>query len=165
MTTTISPPATRPPVLDLDARLALASLAMDDRITHAGLAVDVNSAHIAVDPLPEITMPLPQPAAPCPYRTPIAITLWQARTHLEDRGWCTGALRDEQGAVCLMGAVHAVARSEKGAIDALALLLEAIRRDFPDAESVPRWNDRQRDPFLAFRYLDRGAELAHNRSI
>ncbi|MFB7500042.1 hypothetical protein ACFC09_36085 [Streptomyces sp. NPDC056161] len=165
MTTTISLPATRPPALDLDARLALANLAMDDRLAHAGLAVDVNSVHVPTDPLPEITIPnLPQPAAPCPYRTPIAITLWQAHRILGERGWCQGALSDEQGAVCLMEAVQLAAPGSDLVHSSIRLLLEVIRREFRDTQSVPHWNDHHGTSFLAFRFLDQAAELAHTRN-
>ena len=103
--------------------------------------------------------------APCPYPTPAAATLWQARNHLQDSGWCTGALRDEQGAACLMEAIRATAPTGSLADSAMSVLLEAIRRDFPDAVSVPAWNDRRATPHLADRYLGRAAELAHARGI
>ncbi|MFL4904836.1 hypothetical protein ACJ6WF_17015 [Streptomyces sp. MMS24-I2-30] len=165
MTTTTRLPATRPPTLDLDDRLALASLAMDERLALAGLAVDVNSVHVPTDPLPEITIPnLPQPTAPCPYRTPLATTLWQARRILGERGWCRGALSDEQGAVCLMEAVQLAAPGSDLVHGSLRLLLEVIRREFRDAQSVPHWNDHHGTPFMAFRFLDQAVELAHTRN-
>lgn len=153
--------------LDLDARLALAGLAMDERLAAAGLAVAVNSAHIDIDPLPEVTAPLRliPTAAPCPYPTPIAATLHRARLRLDAGGWCTGQLRDEQGARCLIGSIRAEAPNRGAADDACVLLLEAIRRDFPSAETVPSWNDNQRDPRLPGLYLDRAAELAHARGL
>jgi hypothetical protein len=159
--------AAAPVVLDLDARLAVVGAVMDQRCSLAVLAVDVNSAHIATPELPEITAPLrltPTPA-PCPYPTPIAATLHRARLRLDAVGWCTGQLRDEQGAACLIGAIQTEAPTRGQADDACVLLLEAIRRDFPTAETVPSWNDARRDPRLPALYLDRAAELAHARGL
>jgi hypothetical protein len=160
-------PAAAPTVLDLDARLALADAAMNVRLANASAAIEVNTAHIPIDPIPHVdAAPLLAPAvAPCPYPTPAAATLWQARNHLQDSGWCAGALRDEQGAACLLGALRIVAPSADVADDAAAVLLEAIRRDFPNAASVPAWNDQRATKHLADRYLDRAAELAHARNL
>jgi hypothetical protein len=160
--------ATAAPVeLDLDARLAMVGAVMDERCTLAVLAVDVNSAHITGVELPEITAPLPltPTSAPCPYNTPIAATLHRARIRLDTAGWCTGGLRDEQGAACLIGVIRIEASSRGAADDACVILLEAIRRDFPNAESVPSWNDARNDPRLPARYLERAATLAHSRNM
>jgi hypothetical protein len=159
--------AAAPVVLDLDARLALVGAVMDERCTLAVLAVDVNSAHIATPEPLTVTAPLPltPTAAPCPYPTPIAATLHRARLRLEASGWCTGQLRDEQGAACLIGAIRTEAPSRRAADDTCVILLDAIRRDFPTAETVPSWNDNQRDRRLPARYLDRAAELAHARGL
>lgn len=154
--------------LDLDARLALVGAAMSSRLDQAAVAFEVNTAHIAsADPIPEITAPLPltPTSAPCPYPTPIAATLHRARLRLDAGGWCTGQLRDEQGAACLIGVIRAEARSRGEADDACVLLLEAIRRDFPNAETVPSWNDARRDPRLPALYLDRAATLANSRNM
>jgi hypothetical protein len=167
LTLTQATPATEAPALDLDARMALRLAEMDERCTLAVLAVDVNSAHIAAPELPQVTAPPPltPTAAPCPYPTPVAATLHRARLRLEAGGWCTGQLRDEQGAACLIGAIRIEAPNRGAADDACVILLEAIRRDFPTADTVPSWNDNQRDPRLPARYLDRAAELAHNRGL
>jgi hypothetical protein len=161
-------PATRAPVLTLDERLALAGLAMDDRLAQAAVAYEVNTAHLpAADPIPHVdaSPTLVPTLETCPYATPLAITLHRARIRLETGGWCTGALRDEQGAACPLGVIRIEAGSRDQADDAAAVLLEAIRRDFPDAESVPAWNDRRATGWLAARYLDRAAELAHARNL
>jgi hypothetical protein len=155
-----------PVVLDLDARLVEAGLVMDGRLALANLSFEVDTAHIpAADPIPEVTAPLPltPTAAPCPYPTPIAATLHQARLRLEAGGWCTGQLRDGEAA-CLIGAIQRSADSRAEADDACVILLEAIRRDFPHVETVPSWNDNQRGPRLPARYLERAAELAHARN-
>lgn len=159
--------AAAPVELDLDARLAMVGAVMDERCTLAVLAVDVNSAHITGVELPEITAPLPltPTSAPCPYNTPIAATLHRARIRLDTAGWCTGGLRDEQGAACLIGVIRVEAGSHSAADDACVILLEAIRRDFPNAETVPSWNDARNNPRLPARYLERAAELAHSRNM
>jgi hypothetical protein len=165
-------PATRtetaaPVELDLDARLAVVGALMDERLALANVAFEVDTAHIpAADPIPAVVAPplvAPGPA-PCPYGTPLAATLHRARIRLETGGWCTGQLRDEQGAACLIGAIRAEAPTRGQADDACAVLLEAIRRDFADAETIPSWNDSQRGPRLALLYLDRAATLAHSRN-
>jgi hypothetical protein len=158
-TTTLS--LTAPPALDLDARLALTDAIMGARLDQAAIAFEVRTAHIpSADPTPTITAAPPEP---CPYTTPLARLLHHARIRLTTHGWCTDALRDEQGATCLMGALRATAHSRHHADDAMQLLLEAIRRDYPSTPSVPAWNDRHATPHLAARYLDRAAELAHAR--
>jgi hypothetical protein len=160
--------APAPAELDLDARLALVGALMDERLALANLSFEVDTAHIpAADPIPKITAPpliAPTPT-PCPYSTPIAATLHNARVRLETGGWCTGALRDEQDARCLIGAIRAEAPGQHAADDACVLLLETIRRDFRDADTIPSWNDNQRDSRLPLLYLDRAATLAHARGL
>lgn len=167
--TTASPPAVDAPAgLDLDARMALVGALMGERLDQAAIAFEVNTAHIpGADPIPNITAPLPltPTAAPGPYSTPIAGTLHRARIRLENEGWCREALRDEQGARCLIGAIQAEAPTRAAVADVCNVLLDAIRRDFPDADTIGSWNDAWRDPRLPLRYLDRAADLAHARSL
>lgn len=168
MTTTCRAPATpKAPQLDLDARLAARDAAMTVSLDEAAVEFEVRTAHIpGADPIPEIPAPLrltPGPA-PCPYRTPLAGVLWRARIRLERDGWCKGQLRDDARG-CLIGHIRAEASSRDQANDACAVLLEAIRRDFPNAETIPSWNDAQRDPRLPARYLERAASLADARLI
>lgn len=164
MTTTITRQATPPAVLDFDARLALADAAMTARLDEARVRFEIDTARPA-EPTPEITIPLAPAVAPNPYRTPLAQLLHRARTRME-AGWCRGALIDEDGAVCSIGAIRAEAHGDRGlADDACALLLEAIRRDFPDADTIPSWNDSQSTDRQPLRYLDRAAELAHARDL
>jgi hypothetical protein len=169
MTTAPTTSTTAAPVhLDLDARLAMVGAIMAERLDQAAVAFEVNTAHIpSADPIPEVAAPLPltPTVAPCPYSTPVAGTLRRARVRLETGGWCTGQLRDEQGARCLIGAIRAAAGSRAEVDDACVLLLEAIRRDFTDAETIPSWNDSQTSPQPALLYLDRAAALAHARGL
>lgn len=161
--------ATAAPVeLDLDARLALVGALMDQRLALANVTFEVDTAHLpASDPIPAVVAPpVIQPAAaPGPYATRAAGTLHRARVRLEASGWCTGQLRDEQGARCLIGAIRAEAPSRGTADDACTVLLEAIRRDFSDVETVASWNDRQASLRPALLYLDRAAVLADSRGL
>lgn len=142
--------------LTFDERLALAALAVDARI---------NTHKVNLDDVIQVPAEITQPPTACPYSTPLAVTLHKARVRLETDGWCAGALRDEQGANCLIGAIRAEAPTGGVADDACRVLLDAIQRDFPGAETIPSWNDSrngQRQPLL---YLDRAAALAHARML
>jgi len=165
MTTTILAPATRPPALTLDDRLALASLAMDERLDKAAVGFEVNTAHIPADPLPEITIPqLPQTAVPAPYTTPLAALLHRAAVRLQTDGWTRECLVDEQGRRCPIGAIRREAADRDQADKACVLLLDAIQRHW-SAETIPSWNAQQPTVAPVLLAFDRAAELAHNRSI
>lgn len=175
MTTTTLAPASPPPALDLDARLALLDVIMTARLDQAAVAFEVNIAHIAAEALPETTAPLPltPTLAPTPqlspYSTPIAALLHRAHTYIATRGLLRGVLRDDndvEGARCPIGAIRYEARGNRWqADDACVLLLEAIQRDFPDAETVPSWVDAQTSPAPVLLYLDRASQLAAGRGI
>jgi hypothetical protein len=159
-----------PPQLDLDARLALAAHSMDLRLDRAAVAFEVNTAHIPAEPIDlDDLAPIPPLSAPAtaPDRTgtPIAACLRRAHTRLIQAGWCTGALRDEQGATCLAGAIRAAAGDHWLAVDACAVLLDAIQREFAGAETVPSWNDQQADPRTVLRILGRAADHAEQQGI
>jgi hypothetical protein len=170
MTTTLLAPASPPPVLDLDARMALRLALMDDRLATAAVAFEVNTAHIeGAEPVPAITEVVPlTPTLPppvCPYETPVAALLWRARIRIETDGWAR-QLRDDQAmARCPAGAIQIEARTGSEDASARRLLFEAIQRDFPQAESIPSWNDAQADARLPLLYLDRAAQLAADRGI
>lgn len=155
-----------PAELDLDTRLALVGALMDERLALANIAFEVDTAHLpAADPIPAVVAPpaIIPTVEPCPYTTPVAATLHRARIRLETAGWCTGQLRDEQGAACPIGHIRAEAPTRGTADDACAVLLETIQRDFTQVETIPSWNDAQRSPRLALLYLDRAAALADSR--
>lgn len=160
-----SPKIAAPVELDLDARMALRLAEMDGRCRTAVMAVDINSAHIAVD-TPEITAPLPltPTLAPSPYSTPIAGLLHRARNRIITDGWCRDALHDDRGAVCPIRAIRLEASSRHQADDACVLLLESIQRTFR-AETIPSWNAAQTSPAPVLLAFDRAAELAHSRGI
>lgn len=157
LTAVQAPPAATAP-LDLDARLALAALAVDARIHTKPLDL------ADVIRLP-IETPAPQPE-PCPYTTPVAATLHRAADRIT-RGWCTGQMRDETGAMCLRGAIHAEAGGNWATeVDACTFLLDVIQAEFDhSAETVPSWNDQQSGPDKPAAALRRAALLAHARSI
>ncbi|MFK4123550.1 hypothetical protein [Streptomyces longwoodensis] len=178
-----SPPAT-PPVqtspaaatgtgrLSLDARMAAVEAAMTVRLDEAAVAHEVRTAHIHTDPVDladVITVPLTPTLQP-PQRlpaTPVAALLERARTRMESDGWCAGALTDESGAVCLLGAIRKEAGGDRGLeADAAAVLLDAIRREFgDDVDSVPAFNDAHGTGRIPIRMLDRAARLADARSL
>ncbi|MFE4420415.1 hypothetical protein [Streptomyces sp. NPDC056817] len=156
-----------PVELGLDARLAMVGALMDERLSLANVAFEVDTAHIpAADPLPEVVAPphVVPAAAPCLYSTPLAAVLYRAQQRMERDGWTTRQLRDEQGAACCIGAIRAEAAHRGQADDACVLLLEAIRRDFPQADTIPSWNDTQRNARLPVLYLGRAAHLANARN-
>ncbi|MEV6547975.1 hypothetical protein AB0M57_04605 [Streptomyces sp. NPDC051597] len=152
--------------LSLDARMALTLAEMDGRCRVAVLAVDINSAHIATEtPETSTWLPVLPAPAPSPYSTPLATLLHKARIRVETDGWCRDALYDDQGAVCPVRAIRLEAAGRSQADDACVLLLERIRRDFRDAETVPSWNAQQSSPTPVLLAFDRAAELAHSRSL
>ncbi|MGW4075987.1 DUF6197 family protein [Streptomyces asiaticus] len=169
MTTKFARRATRrgAPTLDLEARLALADAVMSGRLDEAAMAFEVNTAHISATPalVPDRLQPTKPARQFTPYRTPIAACLQRAQAWLVEAGWCAGTSRDEKGAVCLMQAIRAEARNRREADDACVFLLEVIRQSFPNAETVPSWNDAQRDARLPIRMLGHAADRADARGI
>lgn len=170
-----APAATPAPTAHgLDARLTAVSDLMDERLTLAALAVAVNIAVRVPDVdggpvdladvvrVPDAVEPWRPPVDL--YPTPVAAVLQRARHRLERDGWCQGATVDEDGARCLVGALRAEAASTGELHDALAVLLETIRRRYPDAETVPSFNDTH-DVRAVFRVLDQAADLAHARNL
>lgn len=163
-----TPPPVTAPVLDLEARLALADAAMTGRLRLAGLAFDVNTAHIPAVVLPEITAPLPltPTAAPSPYSAPIADLLHRSRARIVVDGWCRDAIFDDAGAVCPIRAIRLEARGDRHlADDACVLLFDAIQRDFPDAETIPSWNAAQTSAAPVLLAFGRAADHAHTRNL
>lgn len=172
MTTATLAQASPPPALDLDARLALVDAAMTIRLDEAAVAFEVNTAHIAgAEPVPALAdvVPLTPTLTPAasPYSTPLADLLHRARIYIETHGWLQGGLREDAGTRrCPIGAIRIEAAGNRRlADDACVLLLEAIQRDFPDAATVPSWNDRQTGPAPVLLYLDRAAQLAADRGL
>lgn len=166
MTIATLAPASAPEILDLDARLALVDAAMTVRLDQAAVAFEVNTAHLpAADPIPHITAApiLPPPAHP--YTTPVAALLHDARVLLEERGWCAGSMHGEDRQLCLYGALRTAGAGGSHVDSAMTVLLEAIRRDFPNVVSVPDWNDAHGTDRSATRYLDQAAGLAHTREL
>ncbi|MFJ9420715.1 hypothetical protein [Streptomyces sp. NPDC101249] len=167
MTTTTLAPTTRSPVLDLDARLALRDADMTARLDLAAVAFEVNTAHLpGADPIAHPnTGPhaIPAPEA-CPHHTPIAATLWHARRIILRDGWHAGHQHGPTGQHCLYGAIRQATPHYSQQMAALNVLLAAIRADYPDADSVPSWNDHRGTAALADRYLGRATTLAANRN-
>lgn len=166
MTTTSSiaaspPQTTAAKALSFDERLALAVLAVDARINTAPLDL------VDVIRLPEAAPPKLTPtAAPCPYSTPIAGLLYQARVRLETDGWCRDNLFDESGAICPIRAIRLEAATRGQADDACVLLLDVIQAEFDvNAETIPSWTAAQTSPATVLRAFDRAATFAHARTL
>ncbi|MFJ6889599.1 hypothetical protein ACIQRC_32755 [Streptomyces californicus] len=179
MPTTVSSPAlnypaaptTPPAALSLEERLVLITAAMTLRLDEAAVAYEVNTAHIPTEPLylgDLGTVPLTpalQPP-PTPYPTPVAALLQRAHHRLLTGGWCSGALVDQDGARCMLGAIRTEARGDGGlGASAAAVLLDAIRRQFGDVDSVPSFNDAFTAARIPLRMLDQAAKLADARGL
>ena len=163
-----------PPQVDLETRLVLVDAAMDVLLAEAAAQFAIRTAHIDIEPAPDLAdvVPLTTTLAPrttSPYSTPIADLLYRARTYIATRGLLQGALRDDndvEGARCPIGAIRFEARGSRWqADDACALLLEVIQRDFPDAHTVPSWVDAQTGSAPVLLCLDRAAQLAADRGL
>ncbi|MER5571179.1 hypothetical protein ABT083_34080 [Streptomyces goshikiensis] len=182
MPTTAPSPATTHPVstaqaaappaeLSLEERLTLIDAAMTARLEQAAIAYEVNTAHIPTEPVDlthVVTVPLtPTLQPPEPYPTPVAALLQRAHHHLFTGGWCSGALVDEDGARCLVGAIRAEAGGDSGLeADASSVLLDAIRRRFGDhVDSVPSFNDVHGSALVPMHMLNQAADLAHARGL
>lgn len=164
--------AAAPPAdLSIEERMAFINAAMTVRLDQAHVAYEVNTAHIDIEPVEladVVTVPLtPTLQPPTPYPTPLAALLQRAHHRLLTGGWCSGALVDEDGARCMLGAIRIEARGNSGVeADAAAVVLDAIRRQFGDhADSVPGFNDSWADGRHPLRILDQAADLADARGL
>lgn len=168
-TTTSTTAVEAGPGLDLEARMALVGVEMTARLSMAALAMEVNTAHLATEPVDladVVRGPVATPLLPLtPYPTPVAALLQRAARRLEQRGWCRGMDTNGDGATCDRGAIRAEAESAAQEAAAMDVLLEAIRRRFPAAATVPSWNDNNRDAQLPIRLMWQAAELANARNI
>lgn len=169
--TVSAPPA--PAVESLEVSLALRTIEMDAVLARAAVEADMRAALHGVEEaqLPNVhqdeerlLIAVPPHSVPlCPYGPRLARTLWTAARHIERHGHARGALRDEQGATCALGALRSAADGDCGhEADAAALMLDTIRRRLGDRfETVPQFND---DPTTApravVRFLDEAAYRA-----
>lgn len=157
--------------LSLDARLAAVEAAMTVRLDEAAVAHEVRTAHIDTKPVDladVITVPLTPTLQPQPLpATPVAALLERARARMETDGWCAGALTDESGAVCLLGAIRKEAGGDRGLeADAASVVLDAIRRRFgDDVDSVPSFNDAHASARIPVRMLGEAASIADAQGL
>ncbi|WOT40669.1 DUF6197 family protein [Streptomyces coeruleorubidus] len=159
--------------LSLEARLAAVEAAMTVKLDEAAVAHEVRTAYLHTSPVDltkVVTVPLTptSPATPPQtYTTPVAALLERARHRMETDGWCAGALTDETGAVCLLGAIRKEAGGNRSLeTDAASLVLDTIRRRFgDDAHSVPAFNDAHGSGRIPARMLGEAASLADAKGL
>ncbi|MFD5572758.1 DUF6197 family protein [Streptomyces cadmiisoli] len=159
--------------LSLDIRLAAVEAAMTVKLDEAAVAHEVRIAHIHTEPVDladVITVPLTPTLQPPPQQlptTPVAALLERARARMEADGWCAGALTDESGAVCLLGAIRKEAGGNRSLeADAASVVLDAIRRRFGDhVDSVPSFNDTHMSSRIPARMLGEAASIADAQGL
>jgi hypothetical protein len=161
-----------PTELSLEERLTFINAAMTVRLDEAKVAYEVNTAYIATEPVDlsdVVTGPIDIRPAPLTelYPSPVAALLQRAHHRLLTGGWCKDALVAEDGARCMLGAIRAEARGDRGLeASAAALLLDAIRRKFgDDVDSVPSFNDAHGTGRIPLRMVDQAAHLADARGL
>lgn len=142
---------TRAAALTFDERLALSPLAMDHRLDRAGLTFDVNTATIPVE-APEILTVSAPPAVSRPAT--VDDVLQEARRLITVHGWIRQYVGRADTGYCLIGAIRkAAGGNQQLENEAEGLMLDRIRRQFPDALSVGQWNDGQSGPAPVIRML------------
>jgi len=158
--------------LSLEARLAAVEAAMTVRLEEAAVAHEVRTAYLHTAPVDlgdVVTVPLtPAPQAPPrTYTSPVAALLERAQHRMETGGWCAGAVVDEDGAVCMIGAIRAEADGNRDLeADAASIVLDAIRRRFGDhINSVPTFNDGFGSGHTPARMLGEAAVMADARGL
>ncbi|MFF4644965.1 hypothetical protein [Streptomyces sp. NPDC001389] len=158
---TAAPTRAAAPALTLDQRLTLAHHEMDDRLATRSAAWAVDTAHIPLE-APELLAPAPVSS----YSTPVAAVLQEAHRLLANRGWCTRWLSDGVRA-CAKGAIQAAARTIGGGHgdQAEEVLLDRIRAEQPEIQSIGSWNDAQAGPAPVLAMFDRAARHADRRGI
>ncbi|RSN59607.1 hypothetical protein DMH12_10135 [Streptomyces sp. WAC 04229] len=175
------PPAAHPAAaedgLSLEDRLTAVAAAMSLRLDEAAVAYEVNTAHIDTEPVDLadiITVPLTPTLQPPAQQhsttqpdTPVAALLERARARMEADGWCAGALRDESGSVCLLGAIRNEAGGDRALeADAASVVLDTIRRRFgAHVDSVPSFNDAHGSGRIPLRMLDQAAATAAAKDL
>nr|WP_256340495.1 hypothetical protein [Streptomyces sp. 2231.1] len=143
------------------------------RLEAAAIAHEVNVAHLATDPLdvadiitapdaPALQPPVTSTTLTELYPTPVAALLQRAHNRLLTGGWCSGALVDEEGARCMLGAIRIEARGDRDLeTDAAVVVLDVIRRSFgEDIDSVPSFNDAWAVGRIPIRMVGEAARLA-----
>jgi len=75
-------------------------------------------------------------------RNKVACVIGRAAQLIRLRGWCIGALRDDSGRVCLMGAIRETSKpyATKIRFTAYDVVNQKLRRQNADIHS---WNDQQ----------------------
>lgn len=139
------------PTLTFDQCLALSGLAMDHRLDLAGLAFDVDTAAIPAE-APEILAGPALAAAPQPAT--VADVLREAARLITIHGWIRKYAGRAETGYCLIGAIRTAASGNRPLEDAAEeLMLDRIRAQAPDTQSIGEWNDSQHGPRAVLRIL------------
>ncbi|MFD8346519.1 hypothetical protein ACFV2C_30145 [[Kitasatospora] papulosa] len=159
---------TTPAVLSLEARLAAVEAAMTVALDEAAVAYEVRTALIPVKRVDQAdagTLPLTptlQPTTPC--ASPVAALLHSAKQRFLTDGWCVGSQIRKDGARCLYGAIRIEAAGDRSLeTHGLEAVVNAIRADLGDADSLPVFNDSWTNGRVSIRMLGHAAALADNR--
>ncbi|MFF4442850.1 hypothetical protein [Streptomyces sp. NPDC001621] len=162
-------PAGQP--LTLEARLAAREADMTLRLGAAAIAHEVNTAHLAPDPVDLadiITVPdAPAPPPPPTYTTPVAALLERAQHPMQSAGCCADARTDDEGRVCVLGAIRAEASGDRALeADAAAVVLNSIRRRFgDDVPSVATFDDAHGSGSAPIHILGEAGRIADARGL
>ncbi|MFD5509003.1 hypothetical protein ACFWIB_14670 [Streptomyces sp. NPDC127051] len=149
--TQAAPALSTAPTPTLDDKFVLCSLAMDDRLGRAGLAFDVDTAHIE---FPEILADPLSTAGPATRPGTVDEVYAEAARLIDTHGWITRYVGRADTGYCLIGAIRAAAGGNRRLEDAAETqMLERIRRQFPDVLSVGQWSDGQSGPAPVLRML------------
>ncbi|WP_405996077.1 hypothetical protein [Streptomyces sp. NBC_00986] len=148
---------------------------MTVRLEIAAVAHEVRTAHIHTSPVvladvvtvPDALLHTAPAAPPAVYQSPVAALLDRAQRRMATGGWCAGTLTDEDGAVCMMGAIRAEAGGHQALeASALAVVRDALHRRFGDDDiSVPDFNDAHGSGRVPTRMLGEAASLADARGL
>ncbi|MER6455946.1 hypothetical protein ABT270_25600 [Streptomyces sp900105245] len=154
--------------LTLEAPLAAREADMTLRLEAAAIAHEVNTAHLAPDPADIITVAwAPAPRPPATYTTPVAALLERAQHRMQSAGWCADALTDDEGRVCMLGAIRAETSGDRALeADAAAVVLDSIRRRFgDDVPSAAAFNHAHGSGSAPIHILGEAGRIADARGL
>lgn len=88
----------------------------------------------------------------------VAAVAQRAAALIRNRGWCVGAMTDDSGRLCLMGAVREAASTVPGGRHIKYRAYDEVNKRIRRAECrIQDWNDEQTDPDKVATLLDQVA--------